>query len=124
MVRDASGNPVSEPDMTEVDVDVMESDHEHTPTGPRKSPTLLARNGELVTPPSFMVDAADPHSLDRVVRWMISPEPANRPRASDVLMTEGVKFVQSRRRAGASVYEGAWGPADSVLAEDAEMLDV
>lgn len=124
IIRDASGNPVSGPDMTEVDIDVMESDHEHTPTGPRKSPTLLVRNGELTVPPSFMVDATDAHCLDQVVRWMISPEPANRPLASDVLMTEGVQFVQSRRRAGATVYEGAWGPADSVLAEDAEMLDV
>ena len=124
VIRDASGNPVSEPQMTEVDADLMDSDYEQTPKGPGKSPTLLARNGELVMPPAFMIDATNAHALDQVVRWMISPEPVDRPLARDVLNTEGVLFIQSRRRAGATVYEGNWGPADSVLAEDAEMLDV
>ena len=122
--RDASGNPISQPEMTEVDVDAMDSDHESTPRGSHKSPLMLPRNGELLVAPTFMVDAADAHALDQIVRWMISPTPADRPLASDVLMTGGVRFVQSRRRAGATVYEGNWGPADSVLAEDAEMLDV
>jgi mitosis inhibitor protein kinase SWE1 len=125
VVRDATGNPVSQPNLKEVDADVMDSDdHEQTPTGPRKSPTLLARNGELTVPPDFMVDATNALALDQVVRWMISPEPTDRPLATDILITGGVRFVQSRRRAGATVYEGNWGPADSVLAEDAEMLDV
>jgi mitosis inhibitor protein kinase SWE1 len=35
-----------------------------------------------------------------------------------------VQWAESRRRAGATVFEGNWGPADEVLAEDAEMIDV
>ena len=124
IARDASGNPVSQHDVAEVDIDVMDSDHDQTPTASRKSPALSPRNGELIMPPTFMCDATNAHALDQVVRWMISPDPGHRPLASDILMTEGVEFVQSRRRAGATVYEGNWGPADSVLAEDAEMLDV
>jgi mitosis inhibitor protein kinase SWE1 len=55
---------------------------------------------------------------------MISPEPTDRPLASDLLTTEGVQWAETRRRAGATVYEGNWGPADEILAEDAEMIDV
>ncbi|RMZ83510.1 hypothetical protein DV737_g1621, partial [Chaetothyriales sp. CBS 132003] len=83
-----------------------------------------ARNGELRDPPPFMTDASHPQALDALVKWMISPTPADRPLARDVLLTEGVQFVEARRRAGATVYEGNWGPADEVLAEDAEMIDV
>lgn len=126
ILRDASGNPISKPDMSEPEpeLDVMDSDFEHTPTASTKSTALLARNGELTTPPDFMVNSANSSALDQVVRWMISPEPAHRPLASDMLTIEGLHFVQVRRRAGATIYEGNWGPADSVLAEDAEMLDV
>jgi mitosis inhibitor protein kinase SWE1 len=124
ILRDASGNPISKPDMTEVEPDVMDSDIEQSPRSEQKSRSLLARNGELTTPPDFMINASNQSALDQVVRWMISPEPAHRPRASDLLTIEGLRFAYDRRRAGATIYEGNWGPADSVLAEDAEMLDV
>jgi mitosis inhibitor protein kinase SWE1 len=55
---------------------------------------------------------------------MISPEPLDRPTADEVLATYGLQFVNQRRRAGATVFEGNWGPADEILAEDAEMIDV
>ena len=71
-----------------------------------------------------MTDPTNASSLDQLVRWMIAPNPAARPLAQDVLDARGVMFVDSRRRAGATVYEGNFGPADEVLAEDAEMLDV
>jgi mitosis inhibitor protein kinase SWE1 len=40
-----------------------------------------------------------------------------------------VQWVEQRRRAGATVYEGNWGPADDVLnhgldEQDVEMLDI
>jgi mitosis inhibitor protein kinase SWE1 len=124
IARDASGNPISYNEVAEVDVDIMDSDHEHGSTQHGKSPTLLARNGELIVPPPFMVDATNEDALDQIVRWMISPDPSDRPLATDIVIAEGVRFVQARRRAGATIYEGNWGPADSVLAEDAEMLDV
>jgi mitosis inhibitor protein kinase SWE1 len=71
-----------------------------------------------------MIDASHEQALDNIVRWMISPDPSDRPTADQVLETHGVQFVERRRRAGATVYEGNWGPADEILAEDAEMIDV
>ncbi|OOF92312.1 hypothetical protein ASPCADRAFT_408436 [Aspergillus carbonarius ITEM 5010] len=129
--RDASGNPVSEePSFEELCASDFGEDDFGTDSflGGRslskRNPTSLAQIGELVDPPSFMVDAGHEQALDKVVRWMISPEPLDRPTADQVLETFGVQFVARRRRAGATVYEGNWGPADEVLAEDAEMIDV
>ncbi|XRM44507.1 mitosis inhibitor protein kinase swe1 [Aspergillus tubingensis] len=128
--RDASGNPISEePSFEELCTsDFGEDDYGvDSFLGGRTSKrdmTSTARIGELVDPPSFMVDAGHEQALDNIVRWMISPEPLDRPTADQVLETYGVQFVARRRRAGATVYEGNWGPADEVLAEDAEMIDV
>ena len=120
VTRDASGNPVEEDAALEgVDHD-MDKDTDDTPG----KALATIRIGELLEPPQFMIDANYEQSLDGVVRWMISPEPSHRPLASQVLEAEGLRFVDSRRRAGATVYEGNWGPADEILAEDAEMLDV
>ena len=82
------------------------------------------REGELAEPPNFMVDSNDPEALDNLVRWMISPEPNLRPIADQILSTKAVQWVSRRARAGATVYEGIWGPADEVLADDAEMIDI
>jgi len=71
-----------------------------------------------------MVDANDDQALDIVVRWMISPSPDDRPTADQVLQSYGVQWAERRRRAGATVYEGNWGPEDEVLSEDSEMIDV
>ncbi|KAH8820943.1 hypothetical protein F5884DRAFT_850192 [Xylogone sp. PMI_703] len=83
-----------------------------------------SRRGELQGPPAFMEDMDHESALDRIVRWMISPEPQDRPTIGQVLMMEGLRWVESRRRAGATIFEGNWGPADAVLADDAEMMDV
>ncbi len=132
VLRDASGNPVSSDTSLEVEqgafdyhVDIVESDEPDT-TAPRShhKALQLERSGELVNPPQFMVDPSHEQALERVVRWMISPDPNDRPLAADVLNTEGVRWAEARRRAGATVFEGNWGPADEVLAEDAEMIDV
>ena len=82
------------------------------------------RTGELAHPPDFMIDASHAEALDRVVRWMISPEPVDRPVVDQILQARGVCWAESRRRAGATIYEGNWGPADEILADDAEMIDV
>ena len=133
--RDASGNPL--PEQTSLEDDLGDDDHrqfdsaigdsfrdqnEHLVVG-RKS-VSLTRSGELIEPPSFMVDPKNEQALDTIVRWMISPEPQDRPIASQILQTVGVQWAETRRRAGATVFEGNWGPADDVLAEDAEMIDV
>ncbi|KAJ5102909.1 hypothetical protein N7532_003438 [Penicillium argentinense] len=128
--RDASGNPVTEESSFEdlcasdlgndnFDDDFLTSRQVNAPKSSR-----LARSGELVDPPSFMIDSTHAQALDNIVRWMISPEPSNRPTADQILETYGVQFVNQRRRAGATVFEGNFGPADEILAEDAEMIDV
>ncbi|KAJ6124821.1 hypothetical protein N7471_012138 [Penicillium samsonianum] len=128
--RDATGNPISEGSSFE---DLCTSDLGDNQFGndfltsrqlSNPKPQRLARSGELIDPPSFMVDANHPQALDGIVRWMISPEPQNRPTADQILETYGVQFINQRRRAGATVFEGNWGPADEILAEDAEMIDV
>lgn len=133
ILRDSSGNPVSlEPSFQEIeydyqnDVDVIDSDQDDTKSGQPHHHKAASpeRSGELLNPPQFMVDPSHEQALDRVVRWMISPDPIDRPLASDLLNTEGVRWAEARRRAGATVFEGNWGPADEVLAEDAEMIDV
>lgn len=116
--RDASGNPIGSAWSFEQILagDVEDNQQAHT--------SMTQKNGELLEPPSFMADANDDHSLDRLVRWMISPNPADRPSINDVITAFGVQWADRRRRAGATVYEGNWGPTDNVLAEDAEMIDV
>lgn len=127
--RDASGNPVSEePSFAELcAADFGESDFARS-FGESKSDERkalrVARSGELIDPPDFMVDAGHEQALDKIVGWMISPNPLSRPTAEQVLETFGVQFVERRRRAGATIFEGNWGPADEILAEDAEMIDV
>ncbi|KAL2256817.1 hypothetical protein VTK26DRAFT_1075 [Humicola hyalothermophila] len=82
---------------------------------------------ELRDPPSFMTDPSDPHSLDNLVKWMIQPNPSDRPTAEQVLASEPVSWVGSRRTAGATVFEGNWGPLVGPSVEelvDTEMTDV
>jgi mitosis inhibitor protein kinase SWE1 len=142
ILRDATGIPVEESDIS---MDSFCSDDEiETDFG---SPTMASRKrnigtsskslthdpgnlfgsmrrGELHQAPIFMRDMYNDHALDRIVRWMISPAPQDRPTIRQVLESEGIRWVQARRRAGATVFEGNWGPADDVLADDAEMMDV
>lgn len=130
--RDASGNPVPEDSSFEElcvsdlgdGVDDFGDDFLTSRKLTAHKPHRLERSGELVNPPVFMVDAHHAQALDNIVRWMISPEPLDRPTADQILQTYGVQFVNRRRRAGATIFEGNWGPADEILAEDAEMIDV
>ncbi|KAK3307936.1 uncharacterized protein B0T15DRAFT_482832 [Chaetomium strumarium] len=82
---------------------------------------------ELQHPPEFMLDPDHPHSLDNLVKWMIQPEPAIRPTAEQLLAFTPVAWISSRRAAGATVFEGNWGPmVGPSVAElvDTEMTDV
>lgn len=132
VTRDASGNPISEePSFEELCAsdlgDGEDFDYEHSlgsDNSCEHKSLQMPRSGELQEPPSFMVDANHEQALEGIVRWMISPEPADRPTADQVQQTLGVRFAENRRRAGATIFEGNWGPADEVLAEDAEMIDV
>lgn len=90
----------------------------------RSARAQLLRRGELAHPPDFMVDATHQEALDNIVRWMISPVSADRPTVDQILKATGVRWADVRRRAGATIYEGNWGPADEILADDLEMIDV
>jgi mitosis inhibitor protein kinase SWE1 len=129
--RDASGTPLPEVcsfehlcEFDSVGGEAMTPDWGKSHLNRAGQSLGIARSGELAEPPPFMVDASNDHALDKLVRWMISPDPADRPVADQILHTFGVQWVESRRRAGATIFEGNWGPADEVLAEDAEMIDV
>ncbi|KAH6840700.1 hypothetical protein B0I37DRAFT_221595 [Chaetomium sp. MPI-CAGE-AT-0009] len=82
---------------------------------------------ELQRPPSFMLDPNDPHSLDNLVKWMLEPNAADRPTAEQILESKPVAWISSHRTAGATVFEGNWGPhvgpsVDELV--DTEMMDV
>ncbi|EGS18305.1 uncharacterized protein CTHT_0063290 [Thermochaetoides thermophila DSM 1495] len=68
------------------------------------------RRPELREPPPFLADPNHPHSLDNLVKWMIQPNPKDRPTAEQLLASEPVTWISSRRAAGATVFEGNWGP--------------
>lgn len=90
------------------------------------TPLSTERSGELIIPPNFMVDPEDHEALDKIVQWMIFPDPAQRPVIDQVFNCQGVQWVMERRRAGATIYEGNWGPSDDVLGhgQDVDMMDV
>ncbi|KAK9475549.1 kinase-like domain-containing protein [Dipodascopsis tothii] len=73
--------------------------------------------------PPFMCEGAD--GLDNLVKWMLSPEPSQRPTVSDILMTDEVKFVEARRKSGAVIFEGEYGPIPDTMEkeDDISMLD-
>lgn len=82
------------------------------------------RRGELHKAPTFMKDSEHEWSMDYFVRSMLQPQPEARPTVAKILEAGGLQWVEPRRRAGATVFEGDWGPADELLADDAEMMDV
>ncbi|KAF6826732.1 hypothetical protein CPLU01_09488 [Colletotrichum plurivorum] len=101
------------------------------------SPFITRKRTELRSPPDFMSDPFHPSSLDQMVRWMIRPEPGDRPTIQQLLSTSAMTWVAERRRSAATVFEGVWGPSEStalptlidedtiVLSdEDTEMMDV
>ncbi|KAK0720687.1 hypothetical protein B0H67DRAFT_600112 [Lasiosphaeris hirsuta] len=85
------------------------------------------KRNELQNPPGFMTNANDMDSLDNIVKWILQPVPAHRPTADQLLASQGISWVASRRAAGATVYEGNWGPQAGPSVEelvDTEMTDV
>lgn len=133
--RDSSGKPLSEPvSVEDFYAPGLGSDNFGSPSSlharseqqkPSESDEdQFERVGELANPPSFMVDANHPEALDKIVRWMISPKSIDRPTADEILATTSVRWTDLRRRAGATIYEGNWGPADDIFAHDTEIMDV
>ncbi|CAD6444696.1 aa12791c-1f3b-483d-93c9-c45280621ef6 [Sclerotinia trifoliorum] len=137
MLRDANGIPIVPSDDSLTSDDEFDADFGSPIAASRKRFTSSSksfahdasnlfgssRRGELDQAPEFMRDPSHECTLDKLVRWMISPRPQDRPLIHEVLEAEGLQWVSNRRRAGATVFEGNWGPADEVL-DDAEMMDV
>ncbi|KAK9237875.1 kinase-like domain-containing protein [Lipomyces kononenkoae] len=75
--------------------------------------------------PDFMLDEAG--SLDKFVKWMLKPTPIDRPTIHNILQTEEVRTVESRRRSGAIIFEGEYGPEPITdlhkTGKDMSMLD-
>ncbi|KAF1840300.1 kinase-like protein [Cucurbitaria berberidis CBS 394.84] len=113
--RDSNGDPVSESArpsmdgflMSDADADSLSSISIKQSSNPEE---------ELARAPNFMVERADPNSMDHVVHAMLNQNPDLRPTAEQVLQCFGCQWVDSRRRAGATVYEGNFGPGDEILA--------
>lgn len=81
------------------------------------------RRSNLQHPPSFMVQLDHASSLDQIVQSILAPNPSERPTVQQVLEIDSVKWVIAHRRAGATVFEGNWGPQDDGEI-DTEMVDV
>ena len=58
--------------------------------------------------------------LDDLVRWMLSPNPVGRPSCREILELEEVRWVDHRRRAGAVIFEGDFGPENSAEEKQTE----
>lgn len=70
------------------------------------------RPGDLIYPPHFMENGG----LERIVQSMLAPDPKKRPKAVDILERVEIKWIDGRRRAPATIFEGLWGP--DILIED------
>lgn len=72
--------------------------------------------------PSWFRDGSAP--LDKVVAWMIDPNPEKRPSADQVLKSYECSVVDLRRKSGATIYEGDFGPELLPTSpEDRQILD-
>lgn len=58
--------------------------------------------------PQFLL--ADKHNLDKLVGRMLKPSPFERPTASQILEMPECEEIDNRRKAGATIFEGEFGP--------------
>lgn len=132
LVRDDSGDPVQ---MMQGNGESRESLVMSDPDDddlaflrkPSPAPKITMQDQDALNAPRFMTDRTDPASMDVLVQWMLTPDPDARPTIDQVLGGAGVHWVQQRRRAGATIYEGNWGPGVDVLGtvqQDVEMVDI
>lgn len=80
--------------------------------GKLKDGQLLDSVRELIprNAPEFLVNNS--HCLDRLVSQMLKPHPFDRPTAKDILTLAECVEIESRRKAGATIFEGEFGPND------------
>ena len=87
------------------------------------APRLSSSDNEVVEEHGMDVDGTRPTGmeggkLDDMVRWMLSPNPIERPSCRDILGSEVVRWVDRRRRAGAVIFEGEFGPDEEGAVEE------
>jgi len=129
VVRDEDGNPIStvvlsSPSSSSLDSRISDSSQprhiSRRALRTRTDPALLhkPRAGDLVNPPDFMLEGG----LEELVTWMISANPDHRPTVSQLLETDSVRWVESRRRSPGTIFEGLWGPdvSSARIAEEEE----
>lgn len=61
--------------------------------------------------PDFLV-ACNSNNLDKMVSSMLKPTPFERPTAKMILETHECETIENRRKAGATIFEGEFGPSD------------
>ena len=87
------------------------------------APRLSSSDNEVVEEHGMDVDAGgrptgmEEGKLDDMVRWMLSPNPIERPSCRDILDSEVVRWVDGQRRAGAVIFEGEFGPDEDGAVE-------
>lgn len=74
-----------------------------------KSPVIdqMMKKVEFWTPYWFYDGKS---TLDRLVSWMINPNPRERPDCITILNSWECSLVELRRQSGATIYEGEYGP--------------
>lgn len=72
----------------------------------------VARHQPLAEPPAFMAHSSHSLSLDSLMRQLTHPDPDQRPTVNEVLEFESFRWVASRRRCAATVFEGLFGPRE------------
>ncbi len=87
------------------------------------APRLSSSDNEVVGEHGMDVDGTRPTGmeggkLDDMVRWMLSPNPNERPSCRDILASEVVRWIDRRRRAGAVIFEGEFGPDEDGVGEE------
>ncbi|KAH3679282.1 hypothetical protein WICMUC_001106 [Wickerhamomyces mucosus] len=70
--------------------------------------------------PNFLIDGKG--ALDNLVTWMCRENPNERPTATQILNTLECQFVEIRRKAGATIFEGEFGPVPEPEEEMANHL--
>ncbi|CBX95888.1 hypothetical protein LEMA_P030400.1 [Plenodomus lingam JN3] len=115
LTRDSHGDPITEDSRPSMDGFLM-SDADEDPMASISVNPASNPAEELARAPRFMVERDDPSSMDTVVHAMLNQDPDQRPTAEQILQCYGCQWVDLRRRSGATVYEGNFGPSDEVLA--------